>query len=111
MTEFTFELMGKGNIRVVFRTHKALAGYAPGDWWGQMSVVIPCPAQWQPITIHASDIKAPANSKQLADGLTWETVRDSVDRIEFAAWENKGDTVVMDLDNLVIHGVSEFNFK
>jgi hypothetical protein len=111
MTALTFELMGKGNIRVVFRSHKALAGYTPDQWWGQLSVVIPSPPAWQKITILPGDIKAPANSKQLANGLTWASVRDSIDRIEFAAWQNRGDTVVMGLDNIVIHGLSDADFK
>ena len=66
---------------------------------------------WQKITILPADIKAPANSKQLANGLTWASVRDSIDRIEFAAWQNRGDTVVMGLDNIVIHGLSDADFK
>ncbi len=111
MTQFSFYLMGKGNIRVVFRSHKALAGYAPGDWWGQLSTVIATPPTWQKITIYPGDIKAPAGSKQLTDGLTWASVCDSIDRIEFAAWENKGDTVVMGLDNITIHGLSDQNFR
>jgi len=111
MTEFSFFCKGKNRIRVVFRSHKALANYAPGDWWGQMSVVLTCPPDWQRISILPSDIKAPAGSKQAADGLTWPAVRDSIDRIEFAAWMNAGDTVVMGLDDIVIHGVSDEDFK
>jgi hypothetical protein len=111
MTSFTFYLMGKGTIRVVFRSHKALAGYTADQWWGQMSTVITCPPTWQKITITPSQIKAPGGSQQLANGLTWASVRDSIDRIEFAAWMNKGDTVVMGLDNIVIHGLSDADFK
>ena len=111
MTEFSFYAMGKGTIRVVFRSHKALAGYAPADWWGQLSTVLPCPPTWQKISIFPADIKAPQNSKQQINGLTWASVRDSIDRIEFAAWMNKGDTVSMALDNIIIHGVSDADFK
>jgi hypothetical protein len=111
MKEFSFYLMGKGTIRVVFRSHKALAGYAPGEWWGQLSTVLACPATWKKISIFPADIKAPQNSKQQINGLTWTAVRDSIDRIEFAAWMNKGDTVSMALDNIIIHGVSEADFK
>jgi hypothetical protein len=111
MTEFSFYAMGKGTIRVVFRSHKALAGYAPADWWGQLSVVLACPPTWQKISIFPSDIKAPQNSKQQLNGLTWPSVRDSIDRIEFAAWMNKGDTVSMALDNIIIHGLSDADFK
>jgi hypothetical protein len=111
MTEFSFYAMGKGTIRVVFRSHKALAGYAPADWWGQMSTVLACPATWQRISIVPADIKAPQNSKQQLNGLTWASVRDSIDRIEFAAWMNKGDTVSMALDNIMIHGVSDADFR
>jgi hypothetical protein len=111
MKEFSFYLMGKGTIRVVFRSHKALAGYAPDEWWGQLSTVVTCPPTWQKISIFPADIKAPRNSKQQINGLTWTTVRDSIDRIEFAAWMNKGDTVSMALDNIIIHGVSDADFK
>jgi|WetSurMetagenome_2_1015567.scaffolds.fasta_scaffold00045_9 hypothetical protein len=111
MTSFTFQLMGKGTVRVVFRSHKALAGYTADQWWGQLSTVLTCPPSWETITIRPSDIKAPPGSKQFANGLTWASVRDSVDRIEFAAWMNKGDTVVMDLDNIVIHGLSDADFR
>ena len=111
MTSLTFTLMGKGHIRVVFRSHKALAGYTAAQWWGQLSTVLLCPPTWQTITIRPADITAPAGSKQLADGLTWSFVCDSIDRIEFAAWENKGDTVVMGLDNIIIHGLSDADFR
>jgi hypothetical protein len=111
MKEFSFYLKGKGIIRVVFRSKKALAGYAPADWWGQMCTIITCPTNWQKISIYPKDIKPPVGSKQATDGLTWSAVCDSIDRIEFAAWMNKGDTVNMALDDIVIHGLSEIDFK
>jgi len=96
----------------VFRSHKALARICAGRLVGaSLSVVLACPPTWQKISIFPSDIKTPQNSKQQLNGLTWPSVRDSIDRIEFAAWMNKGDTVSMALDNIIIHGVSDADFK
>ncbi len=106
----SFYIQGKDSVRVSF-TSKKVSDFPAGRNWGQLGAVVACPPTWQKVTVPVSLLKPQPYSVQDSLHMTWNMVRDSVDRLVFGTEGARGDTVDVWLDNITFEGMPASSFK
>lgn len=106
-----FRAKGRGDWILQVASDSIQNGYPATDNWGHMVAAFTLGQEWQDIVIPTATLAPKAWSKQAADGLTWEAVRDRIIAVEFMSGQSYGqapdDSLEIWLDDIRLIGVKD----
>ncbi len=114
MTAVQFRAKGRGEWNLQIVSDSAYNKAPPDSNWGQMYVHFILTDQWETYVFPADFFVPKKYSKQEADKLTWEAVRDKIIALEFMNGQSYGekpnDSLEIWIDDIRIVGVEKKNF-
>ena len=106
LEKVTFRARGSGSVRISIEGALIDSRYEEGE--SQFGTFIQLDSSWVWYDIPADSLKLPDYSAPFRDGYQWKDVTTSICRIEFevsVSCNSHGDTVRIELDDLMVHGV------
>lgn len=104
-------LKGSGQIRIAFASDSIHVNYPASQAYADLGYTLQIPNEWTRISIPVDSLLPPENSEPWTDGVTWPDVAQAIDLFIIGTWDDSGQTVELNVDEIRFHGVSHTTFR
>lgn len=111
LDSITFMARGAGQFRILLATDKIHAEYPISESGSDLGYTFTTTTAWTRIRVPVDSLLPPVGSAPAADGIEWVDVGDRTDLLVFGSWDDPGDTLLLQVDDIRLHGISFTPFR
>jgi len=104
-------IKGSGTVRLFFASDYIHTKYSSTEAGNDLGYAFALPSAWTRITIPVDSLLPPTGSQPSSDGVTWSMVASAIDLFVLGSWDNAGQTVSFQIDDIRLYGVSHTIFR
>lgn len=111
LDSITFMARGAGQFRILLATEKIHSDYPISESGSDLGYTFATSTTWTRIRVPVDSLLPPVGSAPAADGIEWLDVGDRTDLLVFGSWDSPGDTLLLQVDDIRLHGISFTPFR